>query len=239
MPSVVLFWSFRGRTMSTARSHRWKRSKPACQVPRLSFSLSAGIRPTAINLQGHSQRYRDSCGACRIRKLNEREGFRPIARRVRGAAGVFSGSGFRDLPHVRDFGSLAFFDILLFAVAECHPHAERHKSKRWNQEHYNSSADGSLPIFRSCLCRAVTHGAGLAEGRYGPQRQKSGENGGTKLHFTPSERMRTASGKNIIIRARQTTSAHIVSHFICEISYFICMKKPMISAAFTSDKPIK
>ncbi len=51
--------------------------------------------------------------------------------------------------------------------------------------------------------------------------------------------MRRASGKKIIIKAKQATKEHIVNHFIREISYFMCMKKPMMSAAFTSDKPIK
>ena len=51
--------------------------------------------------------------------------------------------------------------------------------------------------------------------------------------------MRRASGKKIIIKAGQATKEHMVNHFIREISYFMCMKKPMIRAAFTSDKPIK
>jgi hypothetical protein len=50
--------------------------------------------------------------------------------------------------------------------------------------------------------------------------------------------MRRASGKKIIINARHATKEHMVNHFMREISYFICMKYPMISAAFTSDNPI-
>lgn len=43
-------------------------------------------------------------------------------------------------------------------------------------------------------------------------------------HFTPKEIMRMASGKKIIIKAKHTTRAHIVIHFILLISNFMCMK---------------
>src|SRR5258707_320077 len=45
-----------------------------------------------------------------------------------------------------------------------------------------------------------------------------------RSYFTPKEMMRRASGKKIIMSARQATREHIVSHFMRETSYFMCMK---------------
>jgi len=51
--------------------------------------------------------------------------------------------------------------------------------------------------------------------------------------------MRNASGKKTIIMARQNTSEHMVRYFMRDTSYFMCMKYPMISAAFTIDRHIR
>ena len=114
--------------------------------------------------------------------------------------------------------------IALSAIPECHPDAQGHETNRGNQENDNAFADGPLSILGSRFCRAVTHGARLTEGRRGPKRQANSKNGGAKCHLTPNFMMRNASGKKIIINARQATSEHMVSHFMREISYFMCMK---------------
>jgi len=119
---------------------------------------------------------------------------------------------------------LALLEIPLSSVAERHPDAERHESNWRKQKYDHPFADGSLPILGSRLGCAVTHGAGLTEGRRDPQQKRNGENSDALLHLTPSEMMRRASGKKIIIKAKQATREHMVSHFIREISYFMCMK---------------
>ena len=110
------------------------------------------------------------------------------------------------------------------AIPECQPHAKG-QTANWRDEQYQHCLVNCFLSF-PCrgLCRSVAHRAGLPE-RAGRTEQKANdENAGSKLHFTPSERMRNASGKKININVRQATSAHIVSHFIREISYFMCMK---------------
>ena len=119
---------------------------------------------------------------------------------------------------------MRLLQIPFLSVTKCGPHAECHKTERRKQKNYDPFADGSLSILGSRLSRAVAHGAALAKGRRGPQQEEGGEHADAYLHFTPSEMIRKASGKKIIIKARQATREHIVSHFIREISYFMCMK---------------
>jgi hypothetical protein len=119
---------------------------------------------------------------------------------------------------------LILLEIALFAVAEGQTKTERHESQGRDQENDYASADGSLACSGSRLGSAVAHGARLAEGRDGAYQKNCDENGKPKFHFGPSARMRKASGKKIIINAKHTTREAIVSHFIREISNFMCMK---------------
>src|SRR5262249_28754152 len=133
----------------------------------------------------------------------------------------------------------ALLKVPLFRVSKSDPDPKSKASNRRDEQQNHALVDGYLAFLRSGLCRSIAHGTRLAERRYGAEQNPHEENGGPKLHFTPNERIRNASGKKISINERQATSAHIVSHFIREISYFMCMKKPMIKAAFISDKPIR
>src|SRR5215467_9533829 len=125
------------------------------------------------------------------------------------------------------------------AIAKCQPYAKGQTANGRNEQYKHCLVNCFLSFLCSGLCRSITHRAGLPEGTNSAEQKANNKNGGSKLHFTPSERMRNASGKKININERQATSAHIVSHIIREISYFMCMKKPMIKAAFISDKPIR
>jgi len=124
--------------------------------------------------------------------------------------------------------SIELLELLLqipfLSVPKCRPDAECHETERRKQENHDPFADGSLPILGGRLGCAVTHGAGLTESRRDPQQKGKGKNSDAWLHLTPSEMMRRASGKKIIIKARQATREHMVSHFMREISYFMCMK---------------
>ena len=114
--------------------------------------------------------------------------------------------------------------ISFLSIPICRPNAESHETEWRKQENHNPFADGSLPILGSRLGCAVTHGAGLTEDRRDPQQKGKDENSDTYVHLTPSEMMRRASGKKIIIKARHATREHMVNHFIRETSYFMCMK---------------
>jgi hypothetical protein len=116
------------------------------------------------------------------------------------------------------------FQVPLLSVPKRGPYAEGHETEGRKQENHYTLADSPLPILGSGLSRAVTHGAALAKGRHGPQQKEGGKHADSYLHFTPSEMIRRASGKKIIIKARQATREHMVNHFIREISYFMCMK---------------
>ena len=132
------------------------------------------------------------------------------------------------------------FLIALPAIAKGQAHAECHDSEGRSHQNGDTSADRFLPVSGSCRSGAVAHGATLREGRRRPQAQKPDQRGqaapyGTgfrarhrmwfrRSHLTPSEIMRNASGKNTIIMARQNTSEVMVSHFMRETSYFMCMK---------------
>ena len=120
--------------------------------------------------------------------------------------------------------SIELLQIPFLCIPKSRPYTECHETEWRKQENHDPFADGSLPILGSRLGSAVTHGAGLTEGRRDPKQKRNGENSDALLHLTPSEMMRRASGKKIIIKAKQATREHIVSHFIREISYFICMK---------------
>lgn len=128
------------------------------------------------------------------------------------------------------------FLVTLPAVAKSQSHAQGHDSKGGSHQDSDRSAKGLLPILRSGRGRTVAHRAALCERRDHPQAQNSNQQGNRtpyrmhasalhrRSHLTPNERMRKASGKNTIIMARQNTSAHMVSHFMRDTSYFMCMK---------------
>src|SRR6266446_1954415 len=116
-------------------------------------------------------------------------------------------------------------EIALFSIVERQTNAETHDSRRRHNQHKHAPADGFLPVLRSRRSRAEAHRAALAERGRGPGRKHQDENGGAKLHFTPSSIIRLASGKKkMVIRMRQATTEHMVSHFIRDTSYFKCMK---------------
>src|SRR6266487_1914513 len=131
-------------------------------------------------------------------------------------------------------------EVALPSVTKCQSDAERHHSERRHQKYNHTFADSLLSVLGSCFGGAATHGTALAEGGRSPQQEHRGEKCGANSHFTPNDSIRKASGKKkIVIRIRQATTEHMVSHFIRDTSYFRCMKKPMISAALMSDNPIK
>ena len=119
---------------------------------------------------------------------------------------------------------LNLLEVAFPSVAESQGDAKSHESDCWDQENYDAFADRALAFFRSGFGGAVAHRAALAEGRGCREKKGSDKKCDAKLHFGPSERMRRASGKKIIIRAKHTTSDAIVSHFMRETSNFMCMK---------------
>ena len=119
---------------------------------------------------------------------------------------------------------MILLEIAFLSVSESQGYTEGHESERWNQKDHYALADGALSVFGSGFGGAVAHGAGLAEGRACRQENRGDEKGSAKFHFGPSERMRSASGKKIIIKAKHTISEAMVSHFMRETSNFICMK---------------
>src|SRR6266852_1236108 len=121
------------------------------------------------------------------------------------------------------------FLIPLPAVADCHTCAQSHEGHGREQQYQHAAADGVLAFLAGALGVAVAHGATLAEGGYCPEHQKYREGGQAQLHFaptipTPRCRIRNASGRNTSIMARQNTSELMVTHFMAEISNFMCMK---------------
>ena len=132
------------------------------------------------------------------------------------------------------------FLIALPTIAKRQAHAESHDSEGRSHQDCYASANRFLTVFGGCRSGAVAHGATLREGRRRPQAQKPNQRGQAarngmglrarhrmwfrRSHLTPNEIMRNASGKKTIIMARQNTSEVMVSHFICDTSYFMCMK---------------
>ena len=119
---------------------------------------------------------------------------------------------------------LILFEVAFLSVAESQSDSDGHEPHRREQKDNDAFADGPLALFGSCSGSAVAHRAGLAESRTGREKKRGNEDDGAKLHFTPRERMRSASGKKIIISAKHTTREAMVSHFIRETSNFMCMK---------------
>src|SRR5580692_2972115 len=119
---------------------------------------------------------------------------------------------------------LVLLEVAFLSVSESQGDAEGHESDGWNQKDHHASADGALAVFGSGFGGAVAHRTSLAEGRGCRQENRGDEKRGAKLHFGPSERIRKASGKKIIIRAKHTTREAMVSHFMRETSNFMCMK---------------
>jgi adenine-specific DNA methylase len=78
----------------------------------------------------------------------------------------------------RSIELLELLQIPFLSVPKCRPDAECHETERRKQENHDPFADGSLPILGGRLGRAVTHGAGLTEGRRDPQQKGKGENSG-------------------------------------------------------------
>lgn len=122
------------------------------------------------------------------------------------------------------FGPSNLFEVPLPPVTKRHSYPERDKSERWNNQYRHASAQSPLALLGGCGSRAIAHSTSLPESWRGPEEERSSKNGGAQSHFALIVKIRRASGKKIIIKARQTTSEHIVSHFIREISYFMCMK---------------
>src|SRR5690242_2640269 len=115
-------------------------------------------------------------------------------------------------------------EVALFSIPERHPDTHCHDSHWRNQQHHHALANCLLPFLGTSRGSRVAHSASLAKDRGGPQAQECYEHGGAQFHFGPNAMMRRASGKKIIIKAKHSTRAHIVIHFICVISYFMCMK---------------
>ena len=130
-------------------------------------------------------------------------------------------------------------EIALLSVTKSHPDAYGHKSDRRSKEHNHRTTDRHLPLLGGRGCRAVAHSAGLGESGHCPTAQERDRGCNPKFHCAPSCRIRSASGKKTIIIARQNTYEHMVSHFIREISNFMCMKYPMIRVALIIDKAIR
>jgi hypothetical protein len=128
------------------------------------------------------------------------------------------------------------FLVTFPAIAKSQPDAHRHDCKRRRHQDFDGPAKSLLPVFRSGRSCAVAHRAALRERGGRPQAQKPNQHGSatpcpTRLwrlhrrsHLTPNEMMRNASGKKTIIMHRQNTSEHMVSHFMRDTSYFMCMK---------------
>jgi len=116
------------------------------------------------------------------------------------------------------------FLIPLLAIADRHARSQSHESHWREQQYQHAAADGSLAVFGCSLGGAVAHGATLAEGGRRPEHQKYREGGEAQLHFTPRCKIRNASGKKTSIMAKQNTSELMVTHFMGEISNFMCMK---------------
>src|SRR5258705_2512063 len=113
-----------------------------------------------------------------------------------------------------------FPDTAIFSIGERRPHPKLNDSRGRHNQHKHAPADGSLPVLRSRRSRAEAHRAALAERGRGPCREHQDEYDGAKLHFTPSSIIRLASGKKkMVIRMRQATTEHMVSHFIRDTSY--------------------
>jgi len=173
------------------------------------------------------------------------------ARKFRAAGPVECISGpFPSDPEIRNElsrGRIVVAILLLVplpAIAKSQTHAHGHDSEGRSHQDFDGPAQGHLPIFGSCCGCAVAHGAALGERGDRPQAQKRKQQGSAtparmplcrlysalhrslhrRSHLTPNERIRSASGKKTIIMARQNTSAHMVSHFIRDNSYFMCMK---------------
>src|SRR5271157_810998 len=115
-------------------------------------------------------------------------------------------------------------DVAFLSVAESHGDSDRHEAEGREQKDEDASADSALAFFGSRFGCAVAHRAGLAKSRGGREEKGGEETDGSEFHFAPSEMMRSASGKKIIIRAKHTTREAMVSHFIRETSNFMCMK---------------
>jgi len=133
--------------------------------------------------------------------------------------------------------------VALPAIAKSQTQAKGHNSEGGSHQDNNASANRLLPVSGSCRSRAVAHGATLGERRRCPQAQKpensdrpldrsrlcapfrkSFEGLHQRAHLPASEIIRNASGKKTIIMAKQKTSEHMVSHFMRDTSYFMCMK---------------
>lgn len=117
------------------------------------------------------------------------------------------------------------FLVSLAAVPECQPHADAHESKRREQEYKYASADGPLTVLGGARGIGVAHGAALRKRRHRAEGQDAGEHEETKSHFTPSFKMRSASGKKKIhISAKHAQTEMVSSQRIVRISDFRCMK---------------
>ena len=115
-------------------------------------------------------------------------------------------------------------EVTFLPVAESQCDAQGHETDRGDQKDDHAFADGALALSGGCLGGTVAHGTSLAEGRDRGQQKSSDDQWSAKSHFTPSERMRSASGKKIIIKAKHNTREAMVSHFMRETSNFMCMK---------------
>jgi hypothetical protein len=75
------------------------------------------------------------------------------------------GQGLNLLRSICESKRSGLLEIALLSVAKCRAHTESHDAKRWNQENNHALAKCPLRFLRSSLCRAVAHGASLAEYR--------------------------------------------------------------------------
>jgi hypothetical protein len=132
------------------------------------------------------------------------------------------------------------FLVTLPAIAKSQTYAQCHDSQRRGHQDHDTSSYGLLAVFGSCRSGAVAHRTALCERRNCPQTQQPNQQDKAtsyrtrpdtltrslhrRFHFAPNERMRNASGKKTIIMARQNTSEVMVSHFMRDTSYFMCMK---------------
>jgi hypothetical protein len=127
------------------------------------------------------------------------------------------------------------FLIALPAVAKSQAYAKGHDSEGRSHQDCDTSAYGLLPVLGRCRRRAVAHCATLGKGRERPEAENNDQQGSRlhrathgmlfrNSHLTPNEIMRKASGKKTIIMARQKTKEVMVSHFMRDTSYFMCMK---------------
>ena len=135
--------------------------------------------------------------------------------------------------------SLAAFVLLIafFSIPKRKSNADRHSSKRWDQQNQNGPAQRALPILRRTLRALVAHLAPLREGRRCRERQHKSQHPTGKApgevnsvetschYFTPNCKIRSASGKKKKYMITKQADTEITSsQRISARSNFRCMK---------------